>query len=133
MNIGVTIYCLPNIRHPWVLAFDPHPWGCGALRVKESSALIVFERFTTTHEDRYLEGRRTYMAITFADEAALLAYEDGQHEYVNDVADAITIRRVKINAIYAKVASKQAAKKAKTRRRIRLSVVAPSTNISEAA
>ena len=35
---SVAIYCLPNIRRPWVLVYEPHPWGHGALRVAEEKA-----------------------------------------------------------------------------------------------
>lgn len=127
----VTIYCLPNIRRPWVLVFEPHPWGCGPLRVKESSAVLIWQRATTVYETRWLDGCKTYMGFTFDTESRLLEYEDGQHEHAVAISDAIAFRRKEVDAVLAKVAKKQAVKAAEERKRTRLRMVNDAAKAAE--
>jgi hypothetical protein len=119
MNVTrISIYCLPNIRAPWVLVYEPHPWNHGALRVKESSAVLVFERLPTKYEEAWLADAVTYFCRTFQTLAELLDYEDGQHEHVDDVKAAVEIRQAEVNAVLAKVQAKQAKKRAEERKRL---------------
>lgn len=115
----ISIYCLPNIRAPWVLVYEPHPWGHGALRVKESSALLVFERLPTKFEEKWLKGSVTYMCRTFVEVDALYEYEDGQHEHVEDVKEAVHRHRERVQEILALVQLKQEKKRAEQRSRSR--------------
>jgi hypothetical protein len=116
----VSIYCLPNIRHVWVVAFEPHPWGCGALRVKESSALLMFERVPSVYELAFLKDCKTYMCFTFADEERLIDYEDGQHEAAAELREMIRLRRKEVDAILAKSKRKQSDKERRERKRTRI-------------
>jgi hypothetical protein len=120
----VSIYCLPNIRAPWVIVYEPHPWGCGALRVKEESALLVFQRPVSRYEIEWLKDAICYQCITFKTLEKLIEFEDGQHENAAEVLAATELYRNEVSRILAKVKKKQDAKKAKERkRRISLPVV----------
>lgn len=122
----VSIYCLPNIRHPWVVVYEPHPWGCGALRVKESSAILIMQRMPSRMETEWMNSRNCYTCVTFAKVDRLIEWEDGQHEMVSDLIEAIEIRRKSIDLVLAATLRKQAEKRRKIRmrdRRVSLPVV----------
>lgn len=89
------------MKSQWVLVFEPHPWGRGALRVKESAAVLVFLRMATVYELRWLDGSNTHWCFTFDTQERLLEYEDGQHEHVAEVRDAIRRKRVRVDAVLA--------------------------------
>jgi hypothetical protein len=104
--------------------YEPHPWGCGALRVKEESALLVFQRPVSRYEIEWLKDAICYQCITFKTLEKLIEFEDGQHENAAEVLAATELYRNEVSRILAKVKKKQDAKKAKERkRRISLPVV----------
>lgn len=113
----VSIYCLPNIRAPWVVVYEPHPWGHGALRVKEENALLVYVRPATKYEQDFMADSKTHVCQTFRTLAGLLDYEDGQHEHVAHVREAINAVRGRVDEVLALVEKKRAAKRAELRRR----------------
>lgn len=113
----INIYCLPNIRSPWVVVYEPHPWGHGALRVKESSAVLVYTRMPSRFEEAWLADSNCHMCRTFDTPGQVLNYEDGQHEHAADVADAMRRLKPEIDAVIARVARKRAEKRAKERKR----------------
>jgi hypothetical protein len=126
---SISIYCLPNIRAPWVVVYEPHPWGHGALRVKEDSALLIYRRVPTRYEREWMADAVTYFCRTFRTLKALLDYEDGQHEQVAEVREAVEFRRERVAAILAEVEKKRAAKRAEERRRS-LPVVQPLNEVA---
>lgn len=113
----VTIYCLPNIRSPWVLVFEPHPWGHGALRVREDSAVMIYQRPATVYELAFTADCVRHVCLTFATAEGLLDYEDGQHDDAAGVRQMIELRRDRVTAVLAEVERKRSDKRARERRR----------------
>ena len=115
---GVSIYCLPNIRKPWVLVFEPHPWGRGALRVAEESAVLILMRQPMPGELKFLDGSVVHYCFTFETEARLIEYERDIGGGEDPITTALELTRTSINRVLDEVRGKQEQKRKRERRRV---------------
>lgn len=115
----IAYFCLPNIRCPFVAVYEPHPWDHGALRVKEESAVLLHRRSATTAESRFVASDVRHLCITFATEAAMIAYESGQVDPADLVESCGHCRR-RIDEVLARVAKRRTAKAKRERAKRRM-------------